>query len=151
MIEDIINSAIEEGYLLECGSENRAIKTRRGEVKVYLHDNKRQPYCYPFMNEIHLNKNRENLVKDLMHEKGHFDILPYDFLLYGAISLTSLAVHSYGMYQNFNDWKIPIATVFMDAFLFSTMGVLGGFNLLSDTIIEIRDKLKLNRVKAINL
>ena len=147
MIEDIIDNAMTEGYLLERGSQVGTIKTKRGDVKVSLHDSKSQPYCHPFLNEIHLNKNRKNLVRDLMHEKGHFDILPYDFITYGILSLIPLSGGAYSLYQNSEDWKYSTLVLSSFTLAFTVLGIFGGVNLVSDSIIGIRDKLKLNRVR----
>ena len=146
MIENLINSAIAEGYSLEHGSENQTIKTKRGDVKIYLHDDDGNPFCYPFGNEIHLHKNRKNLVRDLMHEKGHFDILPYDFLLYGILSLTP-GIGAYLLHENSADWKYQISTLSAITLASFVLGLTGGVNLISDAIIGIRGKLKLNRAR----
>ncbi len=147
MIEDIIKQANSQGYSLVYDRYNKSIKTKKGYVKINLNRGKGVAHCYPFGNDkrIELYSKNIDIVKDLIHERNHFQILPYDFITYSIISLGVLVYSGLSLYQN-ND-KNLLMHLSLETITFATMGIFGGVNLIGDGIIKVIEKLKLNRSK----
>lgn len=120
--------------------EDRSILVGNKKVNVFAISGQGQPRCFPFCNpgRIEIFLENDNVPNDLIHEKTHYDIFPYDFisyaLLYSAVVGTTLAQ--------------PIPS-FTKALMITaeTFGFVIAHNLYSDILVNLADKLKLNRGK----
>ena len=143
-LDTIVKTAQNKGYGIELGENSSTIKTRQGDVVVNLNEGFGQPHCYVGKNEINLFQESEDLVGDLIHEREHFQIFPYDLisfgLLYGgAMGYSILKVGQHAGW--FNAALVGLAELFL--------AVPGkGLNLYQDTIIYARQKLGLDRQKG---
>lgn len=141
-LNNIINAAQNKGYEMELGSDSSTIKTRQGDVKVNLNEGFGQPHCWIGKKEINLFKESDDLVGELVHEREHFQIYPYDIISFGLLygGASAYSIFEVGQHANwFNASLLGLAELFL--------AVKGGFNLYSDAIIYARHKLGLDRRK----
>lgn len=133
-LEKIISDVENLGYSLDYNSEDKTIKTRKGRVKIIQNEGQGQPYCFLLENEINIFMNNQDVADDLIHEKTHFDIFPYDFISYNLLMVSTLGTAIYNSPSNFN------------RFLIGIVGTLTYFNPLvfnfySDCCVEVYRKI----------
>lgn len=143
-LDTIIENAQNQGYSIEKGSEEFTIQTKRGEVEVIINEGEGQPRCYPFANQIYLFSDNENVVADLVHERDHFQIFPYDLIFFGVLWGSLITYSMYEVSQT-NDLQSTLLTGAMELTAVGAHGLMGGVNLISDLIIYARERFGLNR------
>ncbi len=143
-IDSIIRNAQIAGYNIQKGSGESTIQTRRGEVNVVLNEGPGQAHCYVGRNQIQLFRENKNLIEELVHERDHFQIFPYDLISFGALWG---GVFTYSMYKfsQTTDWQNTLLTGTMILTIIGVHGIMGGINLIGDGIIYARERFGLNR------
>jgi hypothetical protein len=143
-LENCIKNLELKGYNLGFDKDNFTIQTKRGRVKVYIEKESGQSYCKPFKDggQIFLADRTEEkeIERSLLHEREHFQILPYDFWSYGLITTGAIA---YIMKESCERGKVLNGILGGLAILFYSF--ISGFNLYSDTIIGVRHKFGLDK------
>ena len=137
-LEKIVSNIENLGYSLEFNSDDNTIKTRRGRIKIIQNEWKGQPYCLPLKNEINIFMDNQDVVDDIIHEKTHFDIFPYDFISYNIGMAGFFGTAVYNSPSNFHTVLIGI----IGAFTYFNPLV---FNLYSDCCVRLYNKIKFSR------
>jgi hypothetical protein len=143
-LHTIMEEARNKGYQIESGSNNSTIKTRQGEVKVNLDGGFGQPHCWIGKNEINLFQKSNDLVGDLVHEREHFQIYPYDLISFGLLygGAMGYSILKVGQQSNwFNATLVGLAELIW--------AIKGGLNLYQDAIIYARHRLNLDRKRTL--
>lgn len=143
-LDVIVEKAQIAGYAIEKGSAKSTIQTKRGEVDVVLNEGAGQAHCYLGKNQIQLFEESENLVRDLVHERDHFQISPYDLISFGAFWGSAFLYSMYRVSQA-SDWQDVLLMGAMELTVIGAHGAIGGLNLVGDGIIYAREKLGINR------
>ncbi len=101
-----IESLQEKEYNLNYNSNDNTLQTRSGLAKIICNPGTGRARCFPFSKnkKIELFQDNEGLPDDLLHEKTHLDMFPYDFISYGVLylstlgsSITAMALSGYSM------------------------------------------------------
>lgn len=143
-LDNIIQKTQISGYKIEKGSEESTIKTKRGDVEVVLNEGRGQAHCYIGRNQIQLFRGNENAIEDLVHERDHFQIFPYDLISFGAFWGSALTYSVYKASEG-GDWQNALIAGAAGLTIVGLHGLMGGINLVGDGIIYAREIFRLNR------
>jgi hypothetical protein len=134
-LENVLLDLENNGYYFNYNFKDKTIDTKRGRVKIIEHNGHGQPYCFLLKNEIHIFTDNTEILDDLIHEKTHFDIFPYDFISYNVGMASFIGTTLYNSSSNFNTVLLTIlgASLYFNPLI---------FNLYSDFCVNFYRKIK---------
>jgi hypothetical protein len=94
-LEKAVESLSKEGINLDYNLDDNSIRcARKKRAKVICYGKLTQAHCYAQLREIHLGLDRDmkTFKKELIHEKTHIDIWPYDSISWLGLYATSMAI-----------------------------------------------------------